>query len=189
MRRGAAAVLLLTMGASGGCVFRERSLDELSDGGGSPGDAPLVDGSARDASPGDAPPGDARRDGGGPDARPDARTCDWELPTTNFDPCGSLPVSNGTVEITAETTFDTDTGAASPGTFMSGLQAQSGATSLRVIVFESLVLRAPLRFTGTHPVLIVAQDRIELVDDGELDVSAGTVGSRGEPGPGGDDGQ
>jgi hypothetical protein len=167
--RGAAVVLLGVFATLlAGCNFRERELDEPSADGGSLSDGPGADG----------PDGavDAVVDAAADARLPDANECAWELPTTNFDPCSSLPASNGVLDLALPATFDTDSGeisgAGAPSSLASALLAQSGAPSLRVLVFSALTVRAPLRIVGSRPALIVALDRIEVSGAGRIDVSA-----------------
>ncbi len=173
----------------GGCSFSPSALDfqmtgdaavTVPDGGGTPDAPPGIDGAP---TPPDAPPG--------PDAPP--ADCEWEFTPTNFDPC-QLPPSNGDAVEGVPATFDTDTGITTLGngatvTPISALLPQSGGPSIRVLVFDTFFIDQPIRAVGSHPLLIVGLDSIEVGGDfGLVDVSAmARADGTAEAGPGGDD--
>jgi hypothetical protein len=173
------------------CSFDAASLPAGSS------DGPIAgpDGSVRPDASADARQADA----GNPDAvvidatpgKPDAPQC-WPWIPTNFDPC-NLPPSNGTDAQNVGFTLDTDTGVVShdtggTGEFKSALVPQADGTSIRVFVFDDFHVNVPMRFVGSHPVLIVATGSVEISAQGRLDFSA-VVDDRGisKPGAGGDD--
>jgi hypothetical protein len=156
-----------------GCSFRERALeDEVLPG----DDAGSTVADARP--PADAVLPDARRADAG-------RPCEWELPPTRFDPC-ALPPSNGTASQGSSATYDTDTGitrfpSGETGMPISAVIAQANGPEIRVLVWDTYIVDAPLRVVGSRPLLLIALESFEVRGAGVLDVSAdGAV-----PGPGG----
>jgi hypothetical protein len=152
-----------------------------------------------DAGEADAP---GAADGGGvADGRvPDGRTnpdapgdCAWGFAPTGFDPC-ALPASNGTANEGVDAIYDTDTGVTTFGDGtsvmpISALLPQSGATAVRVLVFDRFTIDAPIRVRGSHPLLIVGLDTIEIGGPaGVIDLSAVvSADGRSTPGAGGAD--
>jgi hypothetical protein len=184
MGRLGMAVLALGVCLPAGCSFTPRALATGDAGADGPvGDAGTgLDGGAADAPrAADAAPHDA--------SVPDATSC-WPFTPTNFDPC-SLPASNGSVVERMPYTFNTDTGVATfdngtTNTPKSTLLPQAGATSIRVVVFDEYTVLAPLHIVGSHPLLVVSKDALEVGDVIDASASTGPDGVS-TPGPGGND--
>ncbi|HEX3473859.1 MAG TPA: hypothetical protein VHT91_02395, partial [Kofleriaceae bacterium] len=100
------------------------------------------------------PPPDA-----GPDAPPDARVC---FGTAPFAFCFATPPA-GSIDVSMPTTFDTVTGNMN-GTQLHCATPTSGdeGNNYCVLAANTITISAPLRATGTKPLVLLAVDSISV---------------------------
>jgi hypothetical protein len=117
----------------------------------------------------------------GPDAPPDARVC---FGTAPFALCFATPPA-GAIDVSMPTTFDTVNGIVN-GTQLNCATPRSGdeGNNYCVIAANTITINAPLRATGTKPLVLLAVTSIDVVNT--IDVGSHRLGAMDSIGAGAD---